>query len=131
MKSWQGLLKDRGRLALHAHNRWRNLYSLEGHRHLVSNVVRCLAGRSEWGDKYIPCYRGIQNMYIHVFSKRELTNLVHQAGFRIVELISLNGHRDGPAPLQRMAGLWANGFVLLTEAINSPSEEVHGTPGSA
>ncbi|UCG15873.1 MAG: methyltransferase domain-containing protein [Phycisphaerales bacterium] len=119
LRNWHRLLRPGGLLAMHVHNRWHNLLSMQGLAYLASNVFRTLFGRSEWGDKYIPHYRGIRNMYIHVFSRRELAGLLRDAGFEIVELIGLNQRRDGPARWRLSAGLLANGFMVLARSVRS------------
>ncbi|MBN1511671.1 MAG: methyltransferase domain-containing protein [Phycisphaerae bacterium] len=121
VRAWHGLLRPGGLLAVHAHNRWHNLYRTEGLAFLVGNAVRTLAGRSEWGDKYIPSYRGIQNMYIHVFTRAELRALLTAGGFEIVEWVSLNERRNGPARPAFGCGLWANGFIVLARAASRPA----------
>ncbi len=107
------LLKPGGLLAVHVHNRRRNLFSLEGQRYLSRNIVSYLAGRSEWGDKYLRRYRGIERMYVHVFSLGEITQLLERSGLRLKEVVCLNRARDGPLR-SRFAASWrANGFILL------------------
>lgn len=116
LRAWHRLLRPDGLLAVHVHNRWHNLYRAEGLAFLVGNAVRTLAGRGEWGDKYIPSYRGIRNMYIHVFTRAELEGLLTAGGFEIVEWVSLNERRNGPARPAFGCRLWANGFIVLTRA---------------
>jgi len=121
LRAWHRLLKPDGLLAVHVHNRWHNLYRAEGLAFLVGNAVRTLAGRSEWGDKYIPSYRGIRNMYIHVFTRAELEGLLTAGGFELVEWVSLNERRNGPARPAFGCKLWANGFIVLARAASRPA----------
>ncbi len=66
---------------LHVHNRWYNLFSAEGRRWLLANIVGWLLGRDvEPGDKFFE-YRGIPQMFLHVFTRHELVRLL--AGRRL------------------------------------------------
>jgi len=107
------LLKPAGRLALHVHNRRRNLFSFEGQAYLVRNAFSVLAGRDEWGDKYLGRYRGIRRMYVHVFSLGEITRLLERSGLRLLETVNLNRARNGPLRIRLAASWRANGFILL------------------
>jgi hypothetical protein len=82
---------------IHVHNRWHHIGSPDGWAFLVTSAVRALARRAEWGDTYIPHYRGIRNTYIHVFSQRELLDLLTGAEFEVVELVVLNEARNTPS----------------------------------
>ncbi len=110
---WNHLLKPGGLLVMHVHNRWHDLGSPDGWAFLVTSAVRALSGRGEWGDKYIPHYRGIRNMYIHLFSQRELIHLLNGTGFEVIELIALNEQRNGPLRPGRTVPLRANGYIAL------------------
>jgi SAM-dependent methyltransferase len=116
VRGWHRLLRPGGLLAIHVHNLWHNLYSAEGLVFLLKNTVRTLMGWDEWGDKHIPWYRGIPNMYIHVFTRAQLRELLTASGFEIVEWVSLNECRNGPARPAFGCGLWANGFIVLARA---------------
>ena len=97
------------------HNRARNWFSPEGQRFLLSNAVRWGLGRSEWGDKYLRWYRGIDDLFVHVFSRRELEQALTRAGFRVCELVRLNAQRNAALPPGLTADWRANGFICLAE----------------
>jgi SAM-dependent methyltransferase len=120
LRDWRRLLKPGGLLALHVHNRWHNLLSMEGQAYLISNGLRVLIGRGEWGDKYISRYRGIRDMYVHVFSRREIFSLLRAANFEVIERIDLNQPRSGPLRWRWARGVFANGFVLLARSATNP-----------
>jgi len=67
-----GLLRPGGRFAVHVHNRWHGLMSFHGLGFLASNLWQTWRGRAEPGDKILRYYRGIRNMYVHIFSRGEL-----------------------------------------------------------
>ena len=115
------VLRPGGRFAVHVHNRARNWFSPEGQRFLLSNAVRWGLGRSEWGDKYLRWYRGIDDLFVHVFSRRELEQALTRAGFRIRELVCLNAERDAALPSGLTVDWRANGFICLVE-VPSPHD---------
>lgn len=120
LQDWRRLLKPDGRLALHVHNRWHNVLSMEGRAYLLSNALAVSIGRGEWGDKYISRYRGIRDMYVHVFSRREMFGLLRAAGFEVIECVDLSQSRSGPLRRRWARGLFANGFVLLARSVTNP-----------
>jgi SAM-dependent methyltransferase len=106
------LLKTSGQLALHVHNRGHNLFSHEGRMFLLSNFIRSRLGRAEIGDKYLSAYRGIARMYIHVFSRAEIIQLLSECGFVVQEIVALNSRRNGPLQARWFRDLRANGFLI-------------------
>ncbi len=106
------LLKPTGRLALHLHNRTHNWLSHEGRAFLLSNFLAVKRGLAEPGDKTLGQYRGIRNMYIHVFTESEIRLLLQAARFDVLDLIALNRLRNGPLRPNLARGLRANGFLI-------------------
>ncbi|MBL9124560.1 MAG: hypothetical protein JNG90_13075, partial [Planctomycetaceae bacterium] len=69
----------------------------------------------EIGDKIFD-YRGIPNMRLHLFSRRELVTELRHAGFRLRELISLNAERQRPLRFSWLGGgVRANGWIAICE----------------
>ncbi len=107
------VLKPGGVLALHVHNRWRNLLIPDGRRWLLSNIWKSLRGKSEAGDKYYP-YRGISNFYLHVFTRRELKRALRDAGLNIEQLITLDDKLGGRLRKPWLCpALRASGWIAL------------------
>ncbi|MEX2558716.1 MAG: methyltransferase domain-containing protein [Pirellulales bacterium] len=108
------ILKPGGTFAVHVHNRWYNLFDSQGRRWLLANLISWLLRRDqEPGDKFFD-YRGIPNMYLHVFTQRELTRLLSEAGFRIVELVPLDTVRRHALACPWLLGrLRANGWIAV------------------
>jgi hypothetical protein len=102
-------------LAIHVHNRWHGLTTLDGITFLATNLLQTWRGRAELGDKILWYYRGIRNMYVHVFSQRELRDLLTEAGFEVREIVPLNRRRSSRLRLPLATGLRANGFIALAE----------------
>lgn len=107
------VVRPGGVLALHAHNRWHDAMTLDGIQALIGNFWQTYRGRAEWGDKILWYYRGIRDMYVHVFSRRELRELLAEAGWEVVELVPLNGRRSGRLRVPVAVDIRANGFIVL------------------
>lgn len=110
------ILKPRGLFFLHVHNLWCNLLFPGGARWMLETGCRSLFSRElELGDKYYP-YRGLNNMYLHVFRRREILKALNRAGFRIVEATPLSGDLGGPLPQRWWCGfLRASGWWIVAE----------------
>ncbi len=110
------IVRPGGRFVLHVHNLWYNLFDYSGRPWLARHVPRVLLVRDvELGDKQYT-YRGIPNMYLHVFTKHQLKRALHAAGFRIREFIPLDTTRQ-----KRLRCSWllprvrANGWIVVCE----------------
>ncbi len=108
------ILKPRGVFVLHVHNYWYNLYDPGGPWWLIKNLLRSIVDREvERGDKFFH-YRGVANMFLHVFTRRELNGALRRAGFRIKEIISLDMARQRTLPYPWLFGsLRANGWIVV------------------
>jgi SAM-dependent methyltransferase len=110
------IIKPGGVFILHVHNYWYNLRDPGGPWWLLGNLARSWLLRDlEAGDKYFP-YRGVPNMFLHVFRRRELTRALRAAGFRIRRLIPLDPgrHRALRWPWL-LSTLRANGYIAVCE----------------
>lgn len=111
------ILKPSGRFVLHVHNYWYNLRDPGGPFWLIKNLLTAPLSRSvEVGDKWFP-YRGLSNMFLHVFRWSELAADLQHAELRILERIRLDARR-------RHALRWpwlfpavrTNGWIVVCEA---------------
>ena len=111
------ILKPGGKLAIHVHNRWYSLFDPQGRWWLLENWFGSHArGNQELGDKFFD-YRGIPNMFLHVFTRRELFADLRSAGFRTVECIALDTQRRHALRRPWLFGrLRANGWIVICEA---------------
>lgn len=118
----QRILKPRGRFVLHVHNYWFNLYDPGGPWWLFKNLLRASIVRDiEPGDKFFP-YRGLANMYLHVFRRSELVRDLRQAGFRTLEVIPLHPRRIRALKAPWLFGrLRANGWIVVSQK-DSPAK---------
>lgn len=110
------ILKLNGVFVLHVHNYWYSLYHTGGPAWIVANTLRSLATRElERGDKFFP-YCGVDNMFLHVFTRRELMKCLRRAGFRLRELIPLHATRLRELPCRwLLSGFRANGWIAVCE----------------
>ncbi len=111
------ILKPGGVFVIHIHNFWYNLYDPGGPWWVIRSVLRSLFSRDfEAGDKYFD-YRGVPNMFLHVFRRREILRDLRRAGFRIGEVIRLDPRRHRALRRPWLFGdLRANGWIIVCEA---------------
>jgi SAM-dependent methyltransferase len=110
------VLKPGGVFILHVHNYWWNLYDPGGPWWLISNYLRAKLLRDiEPGDKFFH-YRGVQNMFLHVFTRRELMTSLRRAGFQVREMIPLHATRKRELRFPwLLSSLRANGWIVACE----------------
>ena len=89
------ILRPGGQFVLHVHNLWHNARDPGGLWWIARSALKSLRRDWEFGDKYFP-YRGVPQMYLHVFTRRELRKLLHAAGFQVREWVILDSHNQGP-----------------------------------
>jgi SAM-dependent methyltransferase len=110
------MLKPGGVFVAHVHNRWHNLRDPQGRRWLLKNLLwERWRGTHEAGDKFFP-YRGIQEMFLHVYTRDEFTAELRTAGFQVRELIPLDTAKRHELPHPWLFGkLRANGWIAVCE----------------
>jgi SAM-dependent methyltransferase len=106
------ILRPGGRFFLHVHNLWCNLFFPGGTRWLVGTALKSLRSKElELGDKYYP-YRGLNNMFLHVFRRSEMVSALNRAGFRVLDVAPLSGDLGASLshrwwfPRLRASGWW-------------------------
>ena len=106
-------MKPGGSLVIHIHNLWANLFFPGGLRWIIASGWRALRDKQhEWGDKYY-AYRGLNRMFLHVFRRREILRAIRAAGFRVAEVVPLNGQLSARLPMAWLFGsLRASGWVI-------------------
>lgn len=110
------ILKPGGKFVLHVHNYWYNLYDPGGPWWVLEGYWRGLIRRDiEPGDKFF-FYRGVSNMFLHVFTWREIRRALRRAGFRILDTVYLDPQRHRALRAPWLAGnLRANGWIIACE----------------
>ncbi|MGB7346542.1 MAG: class I SAM-dependent methyltransferase [Pirellulaceae bacterium] len=87
------IVRPGGRFVVHVHHRWAALHEPGGWRKLARSWWKSL-GRSQadFGDSVYQ-YRGLEEMFMHRFSRRELTRLLTSCGWKIdyLHLVSIDG----------------------------------------
>jgi SAM-dependent methyltransferase len=117
LEATRRMLKPGGVFVLHVHNYWWNLYDPRGPWRLATNYLRAkTVGDVEPGDRYFH-YRGVHNMFLHVFTRRELVQSLRRAGFHIREIIPLDARRKRQLHLPRLfSSLRASGWIVVSES---------------
>ncbi len=110
------IVRRGGPFILHVHNYWYNLYDPGGPWWVIGNLCRAIFRRDiEAGDKFYP-YRGVPNMFLHVFRLAELKHDLRQAGFRITRIVPLDPQRHRELRAAWLVGnLRANGWIITCE----------------
>jgi SAM-dependent methyltransferase len=108
------ILKPEGVLVVHVHNLWHNLRDGLGRGWLLRHLtVERFRGTVERGDKFFP-YRGIREMFLHLFTRGEFVAELRSAGFAVDELIPLDTARRHRLALPWFfGGLRANGWIAV------------------
>ena len=110
------ILKPGGRFVVHVHNFWYNLRDPGGPKWLLTNLCTAPFSRDvEVGDKWFP-YRGLSNMFLHVFRWSELASDLRQSGFRIIKRIRLDTTRRHALRWPwLLPALRTNGWIVVCE----------------
>ncbi len=89
LQEFRRVIQPDGRLVLHVHNYWYNLWDPGGPWWLLKSLVGSAVFRDrERGDKHYE-YRGLTNMFLHVFSKPEIRRDLQNAGWKIQRFVPL------------------------------------------
>jgi ubiquinone/menaquinone biosynthesis C-methylase UbiE len=110
------ILKPKCPFVVHVHNYWYNLYDPSGPWWVLGNLARAaFSTQIEVGDKYFD-YRGVPNMFLHVFRHGELRQSLLTAGFRVQKIIPLDRRRNRSLRCPWLLGrLRANGWIAVAE----------------
>jgi SAM-dependent methyltransferase len=104
------IVRPGGRFYLHVHHRYAALTSLPTMRQLVGSAIRSVTRPDcEFGDA-VYAYRGLPDMFLHQFSRRELTRDLMASGWRVArwERLSIDSAR---LTSRRLAG----GFLVVVQ----------------
>lgn len=110
------IVRPGGLFVLHVHNFWNNVHDPGGPWWVLSSFWQSWwDGDYELGDKFFP-YRGIPNMYLHVFTQGELTSALAAAGFAIKEFLPLDSTLSRPLSHSWFFGSFrASGWIVVCE----------------
>ncbi|MFG0289836.1 MAG: methyltransferase domain-containing protein [Rhodopirellula sp. JB044] len=104
------IVRRGGRFYLHVHHRYAALTNLPGVKQLVSTAVRSWT-RSDWeyGDA-VYAYRGLPDMFLHQFSRRELMADFAATGWNVKRWWNLS--LDGSRVIDSKVGI-AGGYLIV------------------
>lgn len=112
------IVRPGGRLVIHVHNRWAAVWEPAGCGLLAKSWLASFAGENrEFGDSTY-AYRGIESMFMHRFSKRELLRDLSAAGWIVlrVHALSIDGSKTVKAGW--LGGLRAGGYLAVATNLN-------------
>jgi SAM-dependent methyltransferase len=105
------VLRPGGRLVLHVHNRWFNVWDRAGRAWLVRDWLR-----GGGGDRPMPVHQGVAGLSLHHFTAGEARRLLTRAGFRLLEVRPVGLRPDGGLRRPGWFGwLRAYGYLLAAE----------------
>ncbi|EMI56453.1 Methyltransferase type 11 domain protein [Rhodopirellula sallentina SM41] len=104
------VVRTGGRFYLHVHHRYAALTNLPGVKQLMSTAVRSWT-RSDWeyGDA-VYAYRGLPDMFLHQFSRRELMADFAATGWNVERWWNLS--LDGARVIDSKFGI-AGGYLIV------------------
>jgi SAM-dependent methyltransferase len=107
------LLRPGGKVVLHVHNYWFNLWDRQGRRWLLRDLTSALTASRDQGDRPMPAHQGIAGLALHHFTRREAVRLLRATGFRVLEIVPVGLRVDGRLPWAWwLGGLRAYGYLL-------------------
>lgn len=89
------IVRPGGKLLLHVHNRYASLAQSGGKRLLAKSLLKSIISRDhEFGDATY-AYRGLPDMFLHRYSRRELIADLKSSGWQInhIHRLSLDGSK--------------------------------------
>lgn len=105
------IVRPGGTLVLHVHHRWAALRERHGFSQLAMSWWRSVRNRDdEFGD-WTYSYRGLSDMFMHRFSRRELVGDLNHAGLAATETLRLS--IDGSRLLTSREKQIAGGFIIV------------------
>lgn len=110
------LLRPGGKFVLHVHNRWFNCWDPDGRAWLLRDGWRSLCRDETAGDKFMPAHQGITGFPLHLFTRREITQLLTAANFRLLEVQPVSLRTDGRLRFPNWFG-WLRAYGYLLAAI--------------
>lgn len=107
-------LAPKGKFVAHFHNMYFNMWDWPGIKWLImTHLYGLLLPGVEKGDKYFKSYRGIRNMYLHLFSLKEIRRLFRRGGFAIDNIIHMTPDRTEELPRCFLRSVRSNGFIVV------------------
>lgn len=110
------LLRPGGKLILHVHNRWFNVWNGPGRSWLCRDLLGLRSSGIERGDRIMPVHQGVAGLTLHLFTRTEAVHLLREAGLRLVEVQPVSLRADGRLWAPWWLGrLRAYGYLLAAE----------------
>lgn len=102
-----------GKFIAHFHNMYFGMWKWADIKWLVrTHLLGKILPGIETGDKYFREYRGIKNMYLHLFSIREIKRLFRKGGFAISNFICISPDRTEELDGVTFRSIRSNGYIV-------------------
>ncbi len=110
------VLKPQGKFFVHVHNRYYSLRDPGGPAWLLASWWSGLRSRQhEFGDR-VYSYRRLPNMFLHIYSRRELLRDLRAAGFKNIRITPINSTGEQLLTHPRLLpNFRAGGFFAMAE----------------
>ncbi|MGF1583514.1 MAG: class I SAM-dependent methyltransferase [Gemmataceae bacterium] len=114
------ILKPQGRMILHVHNRWFNFWTRQGRQWVLRDLWRSVTRSPDQGDSEMPPHNGHPPLTLHLFTRREMTQLLKSTGFRLVEFRPISVREDGEIRWNWwFSTLRAYGYLIVADKTGS------------
>ena len=113
MRQVASLLRPGGQYVFHVQNLLYNLLTLH-FPFILTGLAKWMVGCGEVGDQIFWWYRGARWVYMHAFRRKEIVELVREAGLELVEIMCLNKACDGPLEGETRRDWRSHGFIVRT-----------------
>ncbi len=112
------VLKPRTKVFLHVHNRMRSLFDPGGPSWLVRSRWQSLLNKDwEFGDR-VYAYRRLPNMFLHIYSRRELMADLRAANFENIRTMAINPTGDALLPQRtQLVAFRAGGYFAVASTL--------------
>jgi SAM-dependent methyltransferase len=115
----QRLLRPGGLFLLHVHNRRFEVWTRSGRGRLLWDLWAALRGRPT-GDRILPPHQGVANLYMHLFSRREVLRGLRMAMLDAIDVKPLSLRPDGSlSAAWCMGSLRAFGYLIAARKMKS------------
>jgi SAM-dependent methyltransferase len=118
------VLRPGGKFILHVHNRWANLWERGTRRWVLRDLFAWLHPHLLAGDRFMPPHQGVANLYLHVFTRREIARALAAAELRVREIAPLGFGLTGELSWPKwLPSLRAHGFLVLAQRPDSGRQQ--------
>jgi len=90
LKAFRRVTKPGGKLLVHAHNLWANLWHPRGRAFLGTCLWDWIKGNPRAGDFINPIHQGMSGLALHMYTRGELVRDLSEAGWGDIQILGLD-----------------------------------------